>query len=275
MRIEKLFRKKKQKHLFIRFFILSMTQAISVESTRNVHCSQSSEGMIFRCKKGDKRMAAGEMHSILDSIIESLSAIANFGEDGEEDIPNVRFSDHSIAIETDNEHIVAFYCDREPPRWPSMTDAAKLLLDFHFMAQAPAPEYVRALVPFNSCCTAHIDSIKETMHAFIGGSITSLRKRGAASNMMHPYDFAVEVHANGSIEAAKEEISENLTHELEQFDDILVFDKNFERTLADPDRINTITVLFQVTVLEDNAYFSVMHGPHLVNGYRYSNDAVV
>ena len=240
----------------------------------------SSEGVIFQTTKGAGIDAQREMQCLLQTIIDGMEILWNGGLDTKEEIPKVRFSEFSFAFETASEDLNVFFCERGEPMWPSVTDAAWTSFSILFNAKKKSevrfPGLIRAVVPFSTCCRANMTDIRETLKTFIADSVETIRRRVTAmqiSHLMGPYDVSVEIHSNSTLKVSDEVIVRILHDELTKFNDIMVFDGKFENTLAVPEKFEAMTALFQVIILEDQAYFSVVYRPHAVHWLNFFANA--
>ena len=256
-----------------------------IKSDRNilelpcVFLKHGAEGVLFRMVPGGDLTAKNESYSILQTLVDSLECLWSAEQKTKTKAPVIKFLEFIGSQSTISEDICVYFCARKGKRWPSMADAAKMFLEMHFAQQRETkgvfPALLNAIVPFSTCCFATMSDVKATMRAFVDDSIKLMQARRAFSRMMHVYDVSVEIHDNAVLVERKDSLAAMMHERLRKFKDIVALDRNFESASSDLNGLGAITLLFQVTVFGEHAYFGMLQKAHRLNGYRFVNDRVV
>ena len=232
------------------------------------------EGIIFRSSAGDDLSAIDEIETIIETLVESMECLWNVDKSKKGKLPAIKFHEFMGSENTVTEDICVFFCERKGKRWPSMGDAAKLFLEMHFAQQRESkgefPAFIRSIVLFSRCCVATTSTVKTMLKLFVDEAIAVLRDRGKYLQM-HAYDVSIEVHENETLEGEKDNLAALIHEKFGKWTSIVVFDANFERTLAGTEGLGGGTLLVKVTVFADQAYFGVLEQGNCLNGYRFVN----
>ena len=230
-----------------------------------------SEGVIFRNKRGAPIEVLKEMQAILEIFSMGMGQMLAKGAKVKGKPPVLQFSELLFPGEAESHDMHVYVCDRNGKRWPTMADGAFLFYQIHIMQSIEEfnrfPFWIHSIIPFETCCLAKMKDVQSTTQTFVADAVSAIKKRDGRE--MHPYDCQVEIHNNGILELEKENIVKGLQEQIERFSDVLVFDRNFDRTLTDKNRPSDKTVLFKIVVLGENAYFSVLYASHIAYGYEF------
>ena len=231
-----------------------------------------SSGIIFRCKANTSQQVHSEILHILETLVKSINWWRKIAPTPKLSAPVIGFSKFIFASDTEDEDIHVYVCDQRRER---IMEGTRYLLGCYLdqvkKKTSGIPACMKSLVPFDSSCVARSRDFRAVLHIWLEESIRVMRARATDSNLILPYDVSVEIFGNKALEREKDSINETIHERLAKCKDILVLDRNFARTLADPVRnLEDMSMLFKVVVLGSQAYFGDLHQPHAVNNYEFT-----
>ena len=234
------------------------------------------EGLLFISQAGTPQQIRAQINGLLSFLVaEGDKYHANHGNRMSKDKQAKR---PFIAAESPVREYFPYYCVNEErawrntlkKEWINMADAVYVFIDAFFWRQirteTPPLEFVHRVLPFSTCCEAHPELIHQHIGKLVSETMEILNRRGKQHKVFpFPYAYFIDVQRNDGIAAMKSEFGNAIRSKCDAFSPHKM---NYRPEVAKKDtKQKHMSVLFHVTVIENQAYFGFMFFPDKYNGY--------